>query len=112
MKRRVLGVGLDAQSRCAHWHSAVDVVAMRFKCCGEYYGCRACHDETAEHPVKLWSEADAGECVAMCGVCGFELTMAVYLAGHPSCPACAAAWNPRCVLHRHLYFETPVAGRG
>ena len=30
------GVGLDAQTRCAHYATARDVVALRFACCPAY----------------------------------------------------------------------------
>ena len=37
------GVGLDAQTRCAHYATARDVVALRFACCPAYWSCHRCH---------------------------------------------------------------------
>lgn len=105
-KRLVRGVEVDAESRCAHWRSAVDVVAMRFRCCGEYYGCHICHEAVAGHAAQRWETVrDADEMVAMCGVCGGEFTLAAYLTTSDRCPACGTGWNPGCVKHRDLYFE-------
>jgi uncharacterized CHY-type Zn-finger protein len=102
----VRGIDVDAQSRCAHWHSAIDIVAMRFKCCGDYYACHDCHVALAGHDVVRWAADDQAEHVAMCGVCGLEMTMGEYLAVNDDrCPRCTAAFNPGCRSHRHFYFE-------
>ena len=45
------GVGLDAQTRCAHYATARDVVALRFACCPAYWSCHRCHAELADHPA-------------------------------------------------------------
>jgi len=50
----VHGLELDAQTRCAHWRSPLDIVAIRMWCCGAYYACRQCHDAMADHPAQLW----------------------------------------------------------
>jgi uncharacterized CHY-type Zn-finger protein len=105
-KPKVLGREIDNESRCFHWHSKLDIVAMRFKCCMEYYGCRQCHDEIANHDVILWDLInDQYVDVVMCGSCASTLTTHDYLQGHDKCPTCKAPWNPRCELHRHLYFN-------
>lgn len=100
----VFGVDLDPQTRCAHWHGPLDVVALRLPCCGAYYGCRDCHDALAEHEAEVWPPRAADEPVAMCGVCGGEMTLAAYLACDDRCPRCDAPFNPGCRKHRHLYF--------
>ena len=41
----VFGRDLDPQTRCAHWHSPLDIIAIKMKCCGAYWACRECHDE-------------------------------------------------------------------
>lgn len=38
----VRGVTVDPETRCVHWDSPVDVVALRFGCCETYYPCDAC----------------------------------------------------------------------
>ena len=100
---RVLGPTVDDETRCIHYRTPLDVIAMKFACCGEYYPCHLCHAETADHPAEVWP-ADAGdERTVMCGVCRYELTSSEYEAVN-ACPACGAAFNPRCAAHRHLYF--------
>jgi len=101
----VFGVDLDGETRCAHWRSPRDVVALKMRCCGNYYACRDCHDALADHPATLWPRAAWNENAALCGVCGEQMSVARYLACEDRCPACGAAFNPGCRLHRHLYFE-------
>jgi uncharacterized CHY-type Zn-finger protein len=101
----VRGLELDPQSRCAHWHSPLDIVALKMRCCGVYYACRACHDALADHPAQLWPLAEREMPVVLCGACQAELSIAAYLACDEACPACGAPFNPGCKLHRHLYFE-------
>ena len=30
----VHGVDVDPETRCAHWRSPLDIIAIQFKCCG------------------------------------------------------------------------------
>ncbi|MEN0083718.1 MAG: CHY zinc finger protein [Leifsonia sp.] len=101
---RVLGPVVDDETRCIHYRTPLDVVALKFACCGEYYPCHLCHAEAAGHPARQWPRSDRGEHAVLCGVCGHELTIAEYLEVD-ACPHCAAAFNPGCSLHAHLYFE-------
>ncbi|WP_285115669.1 CHY zinc finger protein [Leifsonia sp. fls2-241-R2A-40a] len=101
---RVLGPVVDDETRCIHYRSPLDVIAIRFACCGEYYPCHLCHAEAAGHPAQQWPRHDRDREAVLCGVCGSELTIAEYLATD-DCPRCAAPFNPGCSLHAHLYFE-------
>jgi uncharacterized CHY-type Zn-finger protein len=101
---RVGGIDLDAQTRCAHWRSPLDVIALKMRCCGDYYACRDCHDALAAHPAAVWPESEWDERAVLCGACGHELTVREYLACDSRCPRCGAAFNPGCHKHRHLYF--------
>jgi uncharacterized CHY-type Zn-finger protein len=106
----VRGIGLDAQTRCTHYHADHDVVAIRMFCCGVYYACHQCHAELADHPIRPWPRHQRDARAVRCGVCGSEHTIADYLASGSACPACGAAFNPRCRNHYPLYFvmtETP-----
>jgi len=94
---------LDDETRCAHWHTELDVIAIRFACCGEYYACRDCHDELAEHEPAVWPAGDRSTRAVLCGVCETELTIGQYAAVE-ACPACASEFNPGCRLHWNLYF--------
>ena len=101
---RVLGPTVDDQTRCIHYRTDLDVIAIRFACCGEYYPCHLCHAETADHPAEQWPLDERDERAVLCGVCKHELTIAEYLLVE-ACPACGAAFNPGCRLHTELYFQ-------
>jgi uncharacterized CHY-type Zn-finger protein len=106
MRPPVFGLDLDPQTRCAHWHSDLDIIAIRMACCGRYYACRECHDALESHPARVWPVEQFDEPAILCGACGTELSIAAYLACDNRCPACAAAFNPGCAKHKHLYFAT------
>jgi uncharacterized CHY-type Zn-finger protein len=99
------GVAVDDETRCRHWHDAVDVIALRFACCDTYYPCAACHAETTDHDPKRWPRDRFGESAVLCGVCRTTLTVESYLDSGDACPDCGASFNPGCRSHRHLYFE-------
>ena len=111
MRPTVHGLQLDPQTRCVHWHSALDIIAIRMKCCGRYYACRECHDALETHAAEVWPEADWDKPTVLCGACDHELTVAEYLACESRCPSCGAGFNPGCHKHRHLYFAE-AAGPG
>jgi uncharacterized CHY-type Zn-finger protein len=102
----VHGADLDAQTRCRHYHGPTDIIAIKMKCCGEYYACKDCHEELAGHALATWPRAEwlAAKAI-LCGACGGELTIAEYFASDSICPRCGAAFNPRCANHYHFYFE-------
>lgn len=106
---KVWGQTVDSQTRCVHYHSPLDVIAIRFKCCDKYFPCYQCH--TCEN-VQRWdqSELDSGIPVILCGVCNSELTFQQYSQGGAACSVCQAKFNPRCLLHYHLYFNLAAAG--
>lgn len=101
---RVLGRVVDAETRCAHYHGPLDVVALQFKCCEEFYPCFACHEETAGHPTERWNTADGNRHAVLCGVCRTAMRIDDYLRAE-ACPSCSAPFNPGCRLHRHHYFD-------
>lgn len=98
------GFPIDEQSRCRHWHSALDVVAFRFPCCVGWWPCVQCHEETEAHAAVPWPAVRQGETSVLCGVCRAELTVAAYVACHSRCPRCNAAFNPGCNAHWPRYF--------
>lgn len=95
---------IDEQTRCRHYHGPNDVIAIKFKCCGEYYCCYFCHEETADHPAVPWEPGERSEQAVLCGGCGAVLTIGAYLGCGSVCPACGIAFNPRCAVHYPLYF--------
>jgi uncharacterized CHY-type Zn-finger protein len=101
----VRGSILDDETRCSHYHSDKDRIAIRFYCCGIYYPCYQCHEEHGCAETKVWPKTQFGEKGILCGSCKQELTIAEYLNCHSVCPECGADFNPGCNLHKHLYFE-------
>ena len=102
---RIHGQTIDEQTRCVHYGTAEDVIAIKFACCRRYYPCHLCHLEDADHPAEQWPLGERDQLAVICGVCSTELTIADYLQAS-GCPACAAPFNPGCKLHTPLYFET------
>ncbi|HEY1659524.1 MAG TPA: CHY zinc finger protein [Candidatus Sulfotelmatobacter sp.] len=100
----VRGVGLDAQTRCAHYHSPADVVAIKMRCCGVYYACKDCHAELAHHPIEVWPESEWEQKAILCGACRSELSIFEYLQSGYRCPICGTDFNPRCQNHHRYYF--------
>ena len=99
------GLELDSETRCIHWHSPLDVIAIKMRCCGLYYACRDCHDALVDHAAEVWPRAEWDRPAVLCGACATELSIAAYLACDNRCPNCNAPFNPGCKLHHHLYFE-------
>lgn len=107
----VVGVDVDDQTRCAHYRTDVDVVALKFACCDTYYPCYQCHEELANHAAEVWPLQRADEKAVLCGVCKAELTVPEYIHSGYSCPHCRAAFNPRCERHYNLYFAASLYER-
>lgn len=104
----VRGINLDAQTRCAHYNSALDVLAIKMKCCGIYYACKDCHEALAGHAIEVWPREEWNQTAVLCGACGYEMRIAQYMASGYTCPACGAAFNPGCRKHYQFYFATEV----
>lgn len=101
---QVRGVNLDAQTRCTHYRTALDVIAIRMKCCGVYYACKECHQALANHPIEVWPQEEWNQPAVLCGACGYQLSIAQYMASGYKCPNCDAAFNPGCRNHYQFYF--------
>jgi uncharacterized CHY-type Zn-finger protein len=102
----VHGVEVDPQTRCAHYHSERDIIAIRMACCGAYYACKDCHEALAEHAIKVWPRSEWEMPAILCGSCGQELTIHEYMDSGYFCPLCHAAFNPGCRNHYHYYFAS------
>jgi len=101
----VKGKTVDEHTRCVHYHSPLDIIAIKFKCCDTYYPCFYCHAEEADHSPVLWKKSAFDTRAVLCGACSQEMTIDQYLSCNYQCPHCQSAFNPRCVNHNHLYFE-------
>ncbi len=100
----VHGMLVDGQTRCDHYAGPLDVIALRFACCGDWYPCHLCHSALAGHEARQWSTDDRFTEAVLCGVCGNPLSIKAYLEVS-ACPACSAGFNPGCRLHHDLYFD-------
>jgi len=101
----VRGIEVDGETRCAHYRSPLDIVAIKMKCCGVYYACKDCHIALAGHAIAVWPRDKWNERAILCGACGTEMTIREYLECDSRCPTCGAALNPACRNHHHFYFE-------
>ena len=101
----VEGPVIDGESRCVHYHGEKDRIAIRFRCCGRWFPCHACHEESGCGHHAVWPSDRFGEEAVLCGSCGRRMTVRGYLEGDSSCPGCGASFNAGCKLHRRLYFE-------
>ncbi|QOI98260.1 MAG: hypothetical protein HRU69_12540 [Flammeovirgaceae bacterium] len=100
----VKGTLVDEQTRCIHYHTHRDVIAIKFKCCNTWYACYYCHHEAAGHPATVWLTEEYEEQAVLCGVCKRTLTINQYLACNNQCLHCGALFNPGCSNHYPLYF--------
>jgi uncharacterized CHY-type Zn-finger protein len=111
----VHGLNVNSTSGCEHYHSELDIIAIKFKCCGLYWACCVCHQNgntntkanhpTANHAIERWEHHEFNTMAILCGCCGIELTINQYLNCNSFCPNCNAAFNSRCRLHWHQYFD-------
>jgi len=102
----VIGIDVDEKSRCAHYRSECDIIAIKFKCCGQWFPCYECHAELAGHPAMVWPRNEFDTHAVLCGACGQQLTIREYRQCGSTCPHCREKFNPRCAEHYHLYFES------
>ncbi|KAF2658891.1 hypothetical protein K491DRAFT_689738 [Lophiostoma macrostomum CBS 122681] len=50
----VHGINVSPRTQCAHWHSPLDIIAIKHYCCGKFYACVSCHDEGEDHVSVPW----------------------------------------------------------
>lgn len=101
---KVLGA-TDDETRCAHYHSPRDIIAIKFKCCERWFSCYECHAEIADHKAQTWTIDERDTPAILCGACGHQLSINEYFACNSVCPQCQGLFNPNCALHYDLYFE-------
>ena|SRR5438045_2381055 len=101
----IKGKIIDDQTRCVHYHSSLDIIAIKFKCCNNYYPCYYCHEEEADHQPQVWKKDEHNTKAVLCGVCKHEMTIREYLNSDNNCPSCSSKFNPKCADHYHFYFE-------
>ncbi|GMM35233.1 Hot13 protein [Saccharomycopsis crataegensis] len=100
----VCGLLVDRQTRCVHYHSPLDIVALKFKCCKTFYPCHQCHP--LSHMVRRYNNKDLEhETVVLCGQCHRGLKFNEYANGEYRCKYCDCDFNPKCEGHHKLYFD-------
>ena len=55
----IVGVGVDGETRCAHYRSERDIIAIKFKCCKKWFPCYECHAEFADMRRKFGREVSS-----------------------------------------------------
>jgi uncharacterized CHY-type Zn-finger protein len=101
----IKGRPVDEQTRCVHYQSPQDIIAIKFPCCQAYFPCYDCHIETVAHDPQVWKKEEFDTHAILCGACKTELTINQYLTSNDQCPHCNAPFNPGCKTHYHLYFD-------
>ncbi|KAF2825631.1 zinc finger CHY domain-containing protein [Ophiobolus disseminans] len=104
------GLSLTPLTQCAHWHSPLDIIAIKHFCCNKFYACISCHDACETHPSGVWPSDQRRERAVVCGACRHVLTIDEYLACGSKCTACGSGFNPGCKGHWGLYFEMDGEG--
>ena len=69
---KYVGVEIEThrESRCKHYHSKLDVLALESSCCNKFYSCVKCHDEMENHAMIPWdSDTSLNRHALLCGVC-------------------------------------------
>lgn len=102
---KVYGNPIDDQTRCRHYQSQLDIIALKCYSCRRYYPCYLCHDSCESHSYQAYPLSLAEDKAVFCGACQQELTISQYRKGAYSCPYCGAAFNPGCQKHSDIYFE-------
>ncbi|WP_040606406.1 CHY zinc finger protein [Salsuginibacillus kocurii] len=107
----VCGVNLDQESRCAHYATSLDIVALKCICCEVFYACHQCHQELVVAAFEPWPASRKHEPSVLCGHCGQLMTFESYLSSNYQCLNCRAAFNPGCGRHTHFYFSSSEASQ-
>ncbi|KRL43329.1 CHY zinc finger protein [Lacticaseibacillus manihotivorans] len=100
LKPKIYGQQLDVASRCRHYHSDLDVVALWCGQCQKFWACYEFHDAMGDHEFVPLPKAQA---LVLCGACRCMMTYSQYQSG--ACPNCWYPFNPRCELHTDHYFQ-------
>ena len=98
------GIEVDDETRCRHYRTERDVVAIALPCCETFYPCIECHQALADHEVSRWPRARFDEPAVLCGRCDARFSITAYLDCEHRCPGCGGAFNPGCHHHWDRYF--------
>ena len=86
---------LSEKTRCEHWHSALDILALKAACCNRFYACHSCHSACEEHDWLPWPADTSLDMMGLlCGACSKTFSLKQYLSGSSKCPHCDSPFNP------------------
>ncbi|KHD44664.1 CHY zinc finger protein [Streptococcus hongkongensis] len=97
----IYGLQLDNAGRCQHYHTELDIVALKCQVCQKYYACYKCHDNLEDH--LFHANPSSEKFPVVCGNCRTYLSAEIYAKGF--CPSCLSQFNPNCQLHKSIYFQ-------
>ena len=98
------GLEVDSETRCAHYRTPRDVIAIAFPCCGTFFPCFECHAACSDHDAERWPADRFDARAILCGVCRERASIETYLESEHRCPNCEARFNPGCANHWERYF--------
>jgi uncharacterized CHY-type Zn-finger protein len=101
----VHGLSVTSLTQCTHWHSPLDIIAIKHFCCQKFYACISCHDSCERHKSGIWPLDRRNEKAVLCGHCKHVLGIIEYMKSESECTSCGSSFNPGCKNHWALYFE-------
>ncbi|RMZ71399.1 Helper of Tim 13 [Pyrenophora seminiperda CCB06] len=101
----VHGLLVTPLTQCTHWHSPLDIIAIKHFCCHKYYACITCHNACETHSPSVWPRTLRDEMAVLCGQCKHVLSIDEYMKSGSKCTECGSGFNPGCKNHWNLYFE-------
>lgn len=101
----VHGLSVTQLTQCAHWHSPLDIIAIKHFCCQKFYACISCHDVEETHKSGVWPRDQRNEKAVLCGACKHILSVDEYMHSGSRCTNCGEGFNPGCKNHWNLYFQ-------
>ncbi|KAF2126385.1 zinc finger CHY domain-containing protein [Dothidotthia symphoricarpi CBS 119687] len=108
---QVHGLSLTPLTQCLHYHTPLDILAIKHACCQKFYACITCHNACeTDHAPAVWRRDQREEKAVLCGACGTVGSVREYMEGGSRCAACGRGFNPGCRAHWGRYFE--VGGEG
>ncbi|OJU41850.1 MAG: hypothetical protein BGN96_02460 [Bacteroidales bacterium 45-6] len=101
----IYGLLTDSLGRCVHYASEKDIVANKCFVCKKYYACYQCHNLCENHLLSPWPVHlnDSSQKIVLCGNCFREISYQAYSRDYV-CPLCRKDFNPKCALHKEIYF--------
>lgn len=101
----IYGIDVDERTRCFHYKTDLDIIAIKFRCCGKWFPCYECHAAISDHDPQVWPAEEFDANAVLCGECGLRLSINEYFECGSACPQCESRFNPNCASHYHLYFQ-------